>query len=423
MLATRHGSPEWYADDDFAVGPSAPKDLSHRCLLTVIREFDRSGQFWRRRVDIASPNIIEYLKGVALYDLELDSQDGAKGAQLRLTEPLMVLFHNRKQLHDKGQDAPEEVQHQIQLIFDFMSNEFTDVTRKLNDIESAYPSGVINYPECWVLYPPGTIVYSRENGEYEAFVVHSIRGMQKRQKRHNGRHSHTRLDLTCWAINYDGEVFGRVWSVHQLSPFHGTKDISSLELVPEKFLPHSAAVKSELITRGKKFWSLQGQNFQEYTGEMYSQYGSHEAVRVMVDHLTYQRRSKWPISIDKKHGPTDARSKNWRNNRFARDESGGRRVRRCRSSSSSSGRIIRCRSYSPERHDDAEGRYTEPYSRHDIDPPPEKDDYTKYDVLEPDSVLDDFALLLCPQYVHGYCLREKVWSKFSTPLSSHVHLY
>lgn len=419
----KHGKPEWYIDNQSAVGPSVSKDLSPRYLLTVIREFDRDGHFWRRRIEIVSPNIIEYLKDLALYDADLDSQDGPEGTELHLIEPLMVLFHSRKQLHDKGQEAPEEVKHQIQLIFDFMYNEFIDVSQKLNDIESAYPSGVVSYPECWLLYPPGTIVYSRENGEYEAFVVHSIRGMQKRQKRHNGHHSHTRLDLTCWAINYDGEVFGRVWSVHQLSPWHGTKAISSLELVPEKFLPHGATVKSELITRGKKFWSLQGQKFQEYTGEMYSQHGGDEAVRVMVDRLTYQRRSKWPISIDKKHGPTDARSKNWRDNRFARGESGGRRVRRYRSSSSSSGRIIRCRSYNPERHDDAEDRYKEPYSRHDIDPPTEKDDYTKYDVLEPDSVLDDFTLLLCPQYVHGYCLREKVWSKSSTPLSRHADLY
>lgn len=328
----------------------------------------------------------------------------------------MVLFHSRKQLYSKMKNESTQIQHQVQLLLDFMSNEYNDVSRKLNDIESAKCSGLITYSDLWLLYPPGSIVYSRENGEYEAFVVDSLRGMQKRQRGQYGRHSHGRLDLTCWSINYDGEVYGRVWSVHTISPFHETREITSLDLVPERFVPERKRVKTDLISRGERFWSLQGQKFREYTGEIWSQYSTDEAVRVMVDHLTYQRRSNWPISIDKKRGPTNAQSKNWQDNRFGRWEapSGGSKGR---------GRARRCpppiiempyrREYSPERHDDREDRYDDPYRRYTIDRPARQIDseFNQYDVLEPDSAPDDLTLLLCPQHAHGYCLRDKVWSK------------
>ena len=325
----------------------------------------------------------------------------------------MILFHNRKQLHDSAQVAPPKEQEQFYIILNFMIHELFDLSNRLNDIESPYPSGLITYPEIWLLYAPGTVVYSRESGEYEAFVVHSLRGMSKRQKTHGGRHSYGRLDLTCWSINYDGEIFGRVWSMHTIAPFQGTKTINSLNFVPEKFLPEGAKVKSDLVARGKKFWSLQGQKYQEYTGEMYSQRGSGEPTRVMVDHLTYQRRSDWPISIDRKRGPVDAQSKNWQDDRFSRyDKWGYSRKRRARSPFNPP---------PPERQylreyesadDEPEHWYPDPYQRYKVDRPSyQVEEFKKYDVLKAETVLDDFAALLCPQHVHGYCLRDKVWSE------------
>ncbi len=273
------GQPEWLAENESAM-PDTLKDLNHKPVLTVIREFDRNNQFWRRRLQIASPSIISLLRDLSRYDVDADSHDGPKGGELHLTEPFMVLFHSHKQLRDKGASIPRQIGDHVQLMCDFMRNEFGDVTEKLDDLESVKPSGLISYSNLWLLYAPGTIVYSLENGEYEAFVVDSIRGMQKRQRSHN-RFSHSRLDLTCWSINYDGEVYGRAWSIHTISPFHGNREICTLDLVPEKFLPDVTETKAELISRGKHFWQLQGQKFREYTGEMWSQHNGDEPERVM----------------------------------------------------------------------------------------------------------------------------------------------
>jgi len=410
---TAFGDPRWEKDGESAAINNEEKDFSKKSLLTVIREFDDKKQFWRRSIEIVSPTFPDLLNDVSQYHSDVAHVDG----ELRLTEPLMVLFHNRKRLTDITAN-PSKVSTQgkdhAKFILDYMRTDFGDITKKYDELESASPSGLIIYPELWMLYKPGTILYTTENGEHEAFVIESIRGMQKGQRGQSGRHSYTRLDLVCWSINYDGEIFGRVWSTHCIAPFHETREIKSLDLVPEAFLPKAETVKSSLIARGKHFWSLQGQKYREYTGEMWSQNdASEEAVRVMVDHLTYQRRNSWPITIDRKRGPSEAQSKNWRDNRFIRDnDRGGRRHRISPDRSDTD-------YYSPERLGDREdlnrGQRKEPYRRFKTDRPPHRVDsiYNKYDMLQPDKEPDELTMLLCPQQVHGYCLRDRLWKNLN----------
>lgn len=391
-------------DEDSAPGQTVTE--ASKPILTVVRMFEMDNRFWRKKLEIVSPSLIDSLAHVSTYETDVEMVDG----DLRLYEPFMVLFHNRQQLRSLAEDTANSkpTKEPAKLILDFMQNDCADISQKLDDVESENPSGSITFPNIWMLYPPGTIVYSIENGEREAFVVDSIRGVQRRRPGFIGHHSHTRLDITCWSINYDGEIYGRVWSTHCILPFDGTKDISGLDLVPEKFLPEAEAVKSALLVRGKQFWSLQGQKYQEYTGEMYTQQASDDdAVRVMVDHLSYQRRNNWPITINRKRGPSAAQSKNWRSNRFNRVDRHGRPRR----STPSRFNVY----YQPAKIDDPEEHSSiESHRVFKTERPPIRDnsEFNKYDCLQPDSTPDELTLLLCPQQVHGYSFRDKVWSKY-----------
>ena len=300
------GSTKLIKDSDEPFGEENSEDFSEKHVLKVIREFDRNKAFWRTCIEIFSPSLQAFLDRVLGFTAKLHPADDV----YHLSEPFMDLFLNRKVLteaiedQDVGSKETDLIQARshVQLVLNFLRNDYANLSRKLDELESDTPSGLITYPELWLLYKPGSIVYTLENGEYEAFVVDSIRGMNKRQKSTTARFSHGRLDLTCWSIDYDGEVFGRVWSMHCIAPFHGTREISSLDLIPERFLPKAGEVKESLLARGKLFWSLQGQQCREYTGELYSQHTNEEATRVMVDHLTYQRRKNWPIIINRKRG-------------------------------------------------------------------------------------------------------------------------
>ena len=414
-----YGDPEVKKDRDTEVAGPTSKNLKNEYVLTVFREFDKAGNFWRRQVEILSPAFIEVLRKIAPYDIDLP----VKGDVIQIVEPLKILFHHRKYLVKYLEDSTGDVndstvtlaRSHVKLILDFMHKEWDSDNRRLNDLESEKPSGVITFADIWLLYAPGTIVFAKENGEYEALVVDSIRGGCKRPSRSG--HYYSRLELTCWSINYDGEVFGRVWSSHWITSFHGSKDIASLDLVPEQFLPNVDETKASLISRGKKFWALQGQNYREYTGEVWSHRMAEESVRVMVDHLTYQRRNDWPITINRKKGPSTALSKNWKDNKFQSEYRGP---------VDQWGRPIPPpppvfpyyedeRDYNPNRVDHGEDGFAQPYQTQPCEQPSIRVDscYNKYDLLQPDQEPDDVMALLCPQHVHGYCLRDKVWSKFS----------
>lgn len=422
------GEPKVERDRTQTTPGSVSANLKNESVLSVFREFDKRKNYWRRFLEIRSPPFIELLRGMVHSNIDIPNPDEVLG----LKEPWMLLFHNRTNLlkylqeDAAGESSPQTktIKEHTKLILDFMQNECPEVSNKLDDLQSKKYSGLITYDLLWLLYPPGSVVFSKDTGEYEAFMIESIRGCQKHQPSYNSRHGYSSIELTCWSINYDGEIFGRVWSTHYLSPFEGTKDITSLPLVPEAFLPDIDSVKESLVDRGEKFWSLQGQCFREYIGEVWSSHMNEDPIRVMVDHLTYQRRQNWPIEIDRKRGPAGAQSKNWRENKFTRRDRHRDPVYISHAPPPPPPRPMRARpthliyahgddrDYSPDRYVEND-RFEEPYERHECDRPPQAENafFKKYDSLRPDSKPDIVTTLLCPQAVHGYCLRDKVWSK------------
>ena len=410
---------QYIPGDDFKIV------AKHESVLTVIREYDMKKNFWRKTIEMLSPDFVRTLSEVAPYSVDLPPlADGF----LILAEPLMPLFWNRQHLTDfvekdsiANPEKDKRAKTHTRLILDWMRNENGDTSKKLDEIESA-ASEHIDFADVWMLYAPGTVVFTKEEGEWEALVIDSVRGCQKSVRRRSGQHDYTRLDLTCWAIDYDGEIFGRVWSTHCITPFQNKKEIKSLPLVPDKFLPDCEAVKESLRARGRHFWELQGQNYKEYTGELYSQRMTEGTTRVIVDHYTYQRRQGWPITINDKRGPSVAKSKNWRDDRFT--DHNNRRGRRHRHYDDYQPAGLRAPppmnvdvrgSYTPE------GDYYDPPPQNEINsysiypadrpPPKEKNVFGRYDVIDPGETPDALVYMLCPQQVHGFCLRDKVWSE------------
>lgn len=424
----QYGTPKVEKDRTAPNAASTSVDLSNECLLLVFREFDRKKNYWRRSLEIRSPSFIELLRSIAHSNVDLPASDDT----LRLKEPLMPLFHNRMKLaslsgsSDASNSLALEAREHTNLILNFMEDECQDVVKVQKELAAEDPTSLIKFEYAWLLYAPGTIVRSKENGEFEAFVVESIRGDLRHQPSYNSRYSHSTFELTCWSIDYDGEIFGRVWSTHYVAPWEGTKEISTLDLLPLAFMQDKLAVRESLLERGQQFFALQGQCFREYTGEVWSSHANDpqaEPIRVMVDHLTYQRRMNWPIEIDRKRGPANAQSKNWRENRFSRGRNGSqspylyppppppRPLRR------GGNRIVYAhgddRDVSPERYNHPDEQ-EHGYERVECDRPPQSGNamYRKYDSLKPDTVADEMCKLLAPQTVHGYCMRDKVWSKF-----------
>ena len=390
------------------------QDLRDRPLLTLVEEYHSNSKLWRKRLEIASPAFLELLKEVSCHNIsEVASYEGE---MFYLTEPFMVLFLNRKQLTNYVENTEEstQVKEHAKFILDFLKSDFSDTSRVLDNFESLTPPNLVKYCDLWMLYRPGTMVYSRTNGEWEAFIIDSLDGMQLRKPSPDNSHGLTRLDILAWSMNFDGEVYGRVWTIHCVAPFHGVMEISSLPLVPEEFLLDRNTVRESLLSRGKKFRTLQVQHCQE------SDVPSSQSTRVMIDHLTYQKRNGWLISIDGKYGPSSAKERSWIDNRHSDWDTSGaafdRRPRRYTPQRS----LVRhfedeyCnRDYELESIDKSEDTQAEPCRSYSTDRPSHivVRGFKKYDLIQPDAEMDELTLMLCPQHVRGFCLRDKVWSK------------
>ena len=393
-----------YADDN----------SGNRPLLGLTEEFSSNGKLWRKRLEIASPPFYELLREVSGHNIsDIAIQDNV----FHLMEPFMVLFLNRKQLADYVKNTNEftPAKEHAKFILNFLKSDFGDVSRMLDNFESMTPPNLVKYCDLWMLYRPGTTVYSRANGEWEAFVIDSLDGMQIRRPSYDNRHALTRLDIRAWSTNFDGEVYGRVWSIHCVAPFHGVRDISSLPLVPEKFLLDGKAIRESLLSRGKKFCSLQEQHCEA------SNIHPSQSTRVMVDHLAYQRRTGWLISIDGKYGPSSAKNRSWTEDRYSdwdkpveAFDRGPRRHTPQRSlvrhfENEYPYRDYRLESiYSPEDTQAEECRsYSSDRPSHVV-----VCEFEKYNLVRSVTEMDELSLILCPQHVHGFSFYDNVWSKY-----------
>ena len=395
--------------------PSRPalEDLNKRPLLALIEDYQTNNRLWRKRLEIASPAFLELLKEVSCHDI---GDNALHEGVFYIAEPFMVLFLNRKQLTDYVDNTNESTlaKEHAKFILDFMKCEFSDISRTLDNFESVTPPKLVKYCDLWMLYRPGTTVYSCANGEWEAFIVDSLDGMQVRKPSPDNCHAFTRLDIRAWSMDFDGEVYGRVWSIHCVAPFDGVKDISSLPLVPEKFLLGGETIKESLLSRGKKFCSLQGRYCQQ------SETPSSQSTRVMIDHLTYQKRNGWLISVDGKYGPSSAKNQSWKDNRYSDWDTSGeafdRRARRYTSPRS----LVRhfedeycSRDYELDSVDKLGDTQAEPCRRYSTDRSPHVivRKFKKYDLIRPDAEMDELTLMLYPQHVRGFCFQDKMWSK------------
>ena len=181
-----YGQPKIVKDRE-AVEKNGAKNFSNKTVLTVIREFDANKQYWRKHLEIFSPGFSRLIKDTPGFGAGLDVVDGV----IQITEPFISLFHNRQALIRALQDEKWlgindlellQARSHARIILTFMSDDLSETTTKLNDIESESPANLITFEEIWMLYKPGTVVYSLENGQWEAFVVEELRGLQKHRR-------------------------------------------------------------------------------------------------------------------------------------------------------------------------------------------------------------------------------------------------
>jgi hypothetical protein len=122
----------------------------------------------------------------------------------------------------------------------------------------------ITYDLLWALFKPGALVYTTCPGTRKPRCVIYDSGEEKKST-FGVKYYH----MECRYLDFNGEVFGEVSVELQISKFHGTKRINTLEAFPLQYHPNESAIRADLLKCGRKFVSLMGTHHRRCYGKAF----------------------------------------------------------------------------------------------------------------------------------------------------------
>ncbi|CAI6334819.1 unnamed protein product [Periconia digitata] len=153
-------------------------------------------------------------------------------------------------------DTERTTKQHAKLLQKVLVDEFETLIDTTQDMKN---KGVMTYGNLWTLYQPGSIVFSRTDGQETALVVQNTKyGMDPK--------NNPCFWIRTRYVDWDGAKFGTQGMNISIYPYVGTSKVSHLRAFPIEFHPDATALKDRLIQRGAKVEALAGPNYRAYEG-------------------------------------------------------------------------------------------------------------------------------------------------------------
>jgi hypothetical protein len=297
----------------------------------------------------------------------------------------------------------QQERHDLQVL---MGYTFSDEFSQKYEAEIAlHAQKKCTFELAWMLFRPGSYVYSWEGDSVNCFIVDSVeleglfakrtrssqaevrpRNRLRGQEFNFSRTPESIVVKMCY-LEFDGEYIGRRPKKVAITAFEGDKNINALPVFPEEYCTIDN-IREKLITRGKKYVELTKRTYAEYNGETLSVPQRSVKSRIMIDSRTFYNdrdsgMTKAPkLKVPKEEGAISSES----SLSDASDDSAT--PYRARRSMRSHKRKIRDLRRRPNRNTTL----------------------TEHDILKPDET--DFRpeqYMLLTQRVYGFILKERIW--------------
>ena len=176
--------------------------------------------------------------------------------RLTFKAPFQAFVHRWKNLLEalEFEQDPETKRH-LELLHCILEAELRDDLKARDDFVL---NGVITYSTLWMIFEPGTTVFTVKDGQNCAARFNN--GSYQETQRGN------RYALGCQIVDWDGEYFGLGSSQFYVWEYEGTTKITNLSAYPLEYHPDLFEVKEALIQRGKAFEELSGYHYKNYQG-------------------------------------------------------------------------------------------------------------------------------------------------------------
>ncbi len=202
-----------------------------------------------------------------------------------------------------------EKRSHLTALLDFMSDRYSTALREETDRHSL-PQPTCTFQWTWLLFKPGSIVYTWDDDVLTACLVesHDLKDLFKLERRSNRpglrtRHLRTgqnveyrhRLEAViiklCY-LEFDGEYLGARKKSISISPFDGERAISSLPAFPPRFCKDHS-MRERMIRRGKVYHSITKRAHLDYHGKTASPPQRMLHSRVIIDSTTFYNDRKF----------------------------------------------------------------------------------------------------------------------------------
>ena len=176
--------------------------------------------------------------------------------RLTFKAPFQAFIHRWKNLLEAMQSEQDlETKGHLELLYRILEAELSDDLKARDDF---ILNGVITYSTIWMIFEPGTTVFSVKDGHDCAAKFNTGHFQQTR--------CGNRYALNCQVVDWDGENFGFGDAQFNVWEFEGTTKITKLSAYPLEYHPNLIMVKEALIQRGKAFEDLSGYHYKNYQG-------------------------------------------------------------------------------------------------------------------------------------------------------------
>jgi uncharacterized protein DUF7025 len=157
---------------------------------------------------------------------------------------------------DFEDEEDKKTREHAKLFYDLVSDEFKDVIESSQDMLA---KGVMTFELLWTMFVPGSVVFTRQDGQEMALKLIST----KYGSRGQGQ-------IVLWVqgryVDWDGGKFGTAKLNIAIPQFSGTRKISSLAAFPLNQHPDQEALLKRLRERGTAFESFAGSHYRAYSG-------------------------------------------------------------------------------------------------------------------------------------------------------------
>ncbi len=176
--------------------------------------------------------------------------------RLTFKAPFQAFIHRWKNLLEalETEQDPETKDH-LTLLYRILEAELRDDLKARDDF---ILNGVIIYSTIWMIFEPGTTVFTVKDGQNCAAKFNTGHFQQTQ--------CGNRYVLSCQMVDWDGENFGQGSAQFYVWEFEGTTKITKLSAYPLEYHPNLIKVKEALIERGKAFEELSGYHYKNYQG-------------------------------------------------------------------------------------------------------------------------------------------------------------